>query len=533
MSSFNVADNKSDAKSDGKTASNTFAVDDMYAALNVIGGVDVTVNVKKEPGMTLSVTRTDDEESPSKDDDSSISSAPQVKTSYWPAFYNAGKITYNSPLALLPSLFEFVKKGVYRNRETGQLVHDKETVLSVQIGTLVDSKLQTSGHAFGDMNVADARVHLPFEQKRYELVSWVNVIAPLLESKGTTHTDGSAQSYRKRVEDDGSQKVKCLRMCSHVQRVAVYAPASRGMNGESASQAICFDFYSLVTSHYLDALTMMKILQRGLLVWDITVKANGVTSHPTVCGIAGLLEVMALSNIRATYGLSAPNKITTKTRSYPTCDNLTGGIFGLLYNYVVQGILAREASPESAATAAAASDVNRVAEAEARVAAADARAAAAEARAAAMEEQLSHQTARANANAAEVVLLKKKNADLARTVQTLVVSGRAAEEALKAKDVRDAKIAAAMPKLTPQQFYDGMKNTFAQPVRMPRLETDVKTPAAVATPPVATAAAAAPQALTGVAVSTVRPPSARVAPTRVASNQPAGYTPTGNDMKDS
>jgi len=364
----------------------------------------------------------------------------------------------------------------------------------------------------------------------------VNVIRPLVESKGTTHTDGTRLSSRLRLEDAGSKEDVAKRMCSHVQRVAVYAPTTRGPNGESASQAICFEFNALVTSHYLEAEQALKILQHGLLAWDIAVKStvDGSISRITVCGIAGLLEVMALSNIRATYGLSPPNKTTTKTRSYYTSDNLTGGIFGLLYNYLVQGIFEREASLTSAGNTAASSDVNRVAEAEVKAADANRRALESDSRVRGLEEQLSLQAARANANAAEVVLLKKKNAELARTIQTLVVSGRAAEEALKAKDVRDAKIAAAMPKLTPHQFYDGMKNTFSQTAKMPKLEADTKTPVAVTTPPAATAAAAAPPALTGAAVSgSVRPPSARAASTRVASNQPAGYTPTDNGMKDS
>jgi len=431
MSSFNVADNKSEFN-----AATAFNVDDMSAALGDIDGTDVSVSIKMEPGMTLNITRVEETNAPKDDDDEgdqSVIKAPVVPTSHWSPFYNAGTIAPIELLAALPALFQFIKAGVYRNKKTGMLVHDGWTVLSVQIGTLRDSKFQTGGFTYGKMVVRDARIHLPFMKTEYSLVSLVNVIRPLVESKGTTHTDGTRLSSRLRLEDAGSKEDVAKRMCSHVQRVAVYAPTTRGPNGESASQAICFEFNALVTSHYLEAEQALKILQHGLLAWDIAVKStvDGSISRITVCGIAGLLEVMALSNIRATYGLSPPNKTTTKTRSYYTSDNLTGGIFGLLYNYLVQGIFEREASLTSAGNTAASSDVNRVAEAEVKAADANRRALESDSRVRGLEEQLSLQAARANANAAEVVLLKKKNAELARTIQTLVVSGRAAEEALK------------------------------------------------------------------------------------------------------
>jgi len=527
MSAFNVADTKSDAKSAAAAPLEFTTFDEMNAALNVIGGVDVGVSIKKEAGVSVNITRTDEDDAVPQDDDASGPKIPVINTSYWSAFYRAGDIKYDSPLKAALTVFEKVKNRVWRNKKTGQMVHDQPSLLGVHIGTLVDSKVQTGGFTWKNMHVRDARVHLPWDRRSsaYELLSWMNVTVPLNESKGTTCTDGSNQAFRKRVAAAGTKEFVANLMCSTVQSVAVYAPSSRGPKGESACLAICFDFHAVVTSHYLNDQVVLGLLQHGLLVWDISVKADdGSVQFVTVCGMAGLLEIMALSNVRATYGLNqstdtvdkeeGTGKLRGKKLLYYKKDNLTGGMFGILHNYLMQGILAREASPMSAASAAAAEvDDNRVAEAERVIADLNLRLSQAENGRRVANEGLALQTSRATALASEVDRLKK---DAMRLVG-----------AIKTKEARDAKIVEHGKNtvaINDQQFRAGVLAALTP--RAPSVPALERPPAAAAT----AAAAAAATPVRPVSAAAARPALGAATP-RVASNQPAGYPQNG--MSDS
>jgi hypothetical protein len=524
MSSFNVADNKADAKSGaaGSSAANAFNIDDMTAALNVIGGADVRVNIKQEAGVSVNITYADEDDNLPNDDDDKSAKAPKVETAYWQAFYRAGDIKHDSQLKSL-SDYEKVKNRVWRNRNTGQLLHDRATILGVHIGTLVDPKFQTGGFVYNGMHVRDCRVHQPWVGGAlYGLLGWMTVTCPLNESKGTTCTDGSAQAYRKRIAAAGTKDYVANLMCSTIQRVAAYAPLTRGSRGESACMAICFDFHALVVSHYLNYQTVFGLLQRDLLVWDVSAKdAEGNTQHITVCGVAGLLEIMALSNIRATYGLNQSTDTADKEEGtaskrgkkllYYKKDNLTGGMFGILYNYLVQGILQREASPASAATAAASAVVDdRLAEAEQRNAELVRRLAESESGRRVANEGLALQTSRVNALQTDNDRLK---AEVKRTTGNIYTI-----------NARDAKISTALyhAGVTDAQFRAGMKGSFKPPVGMPPLEAVSAASTATAAAPTAAAAAVAP-----------RTASAAAATPRLASNQAAGYPRNGNGMADS